>query len=208
MFNLLQEYDRDELLAFVGSKQGYSGIIWGPRDTRCVIIAPGGKGGKSAGYGDSLNQDGTRYYIGQGGKGDQNPNGASNSLLANGERSVLFFSTKEPTSKEVRERGNRRKRYTYEGIFQVASWEYFVPKLGTRGGDQLLRFHLIPAGNVFSLSSDIESTKPALKITESDFLELRSKILRRDGKITKGKMAQKEYIQRSKDYDAPLKQGR
>lgn len=199
MFHLYQEYDRNELLAFVGSKQGYSGIIWGPKEPTCVIVTSGGKGAKSAGYGDGLNEDGTRYYIGQGSKGDQDPKSASNSLLANKERSILFFSTTEPTTQQVQERGNRRKRYKYEGIFQVASWDYHVPEEGIRRNDKLLRFLLIPASNVFGINSDIQESGPTLEVSESNLHNLRFKLLKESGKPTKGMQSQKEYIRRSKE---------
>jgi 5-methylcytosine-specific restriction protein A len=199
MFNVHQEYDRNELLAFVGSKQGYSGIIWGSKETSCVIVTSGGKAGKSAGYDDSPNDDGTRYYIGQGGEGDQNHDSASNSLLANGERSILFFSTTEPTAKQVRERGNRRKRYKFEGIYEVGSWEYFIPQDGVRMNDKLLRFLLIPASNVFSIIVDSQDTESFQRASESDLHNLRSKLLREAGKPTKGRLSPREYIRRSKE---------
>lgn len=123
IFRSNQEYHRQDLLNFVGSKQIQSGIIWGPIEPDYVIVTSGGKHGKSAGYGDEKQGDGTWIYIGQGAKGDQNPNSTANSLLINKQRTVLLFSTNEPTSIEARIRGNWKKLYKFEGTYDVLSWE-------------------------------------------------------------------------------------
>jgi hypothetical protein len=61
---------------------------------------------------------------------------------------VLLFSTRQPTSAEVKARGNHLKRYRFEGVFEGQGWEYFVPKRGKRANDKLLVFHLTPAGDI------------------------------------------------------------
>ena len=71
MFVKGQEYDRQELLDFVGSKQNQSGIIWGNKEPGCVIVTSGGKHSDSVGYGDTKKLDGSWNYIGQGSNGHQ-----------------------------------------------------------------------------------------------------------------------------------------
>ena len=80
-FILGQSYDRTDLLAFVGSRQGQSGIIWGTAQPGVVICTSGGRHGAKAGYTDGANDDGTWTYYGQGEKGDQDPNSPANRLL-------------------------------------------------------------------------------------------------------------------------------
>ena len=165
MFQLNKEYDRQELLDFIGSKQNQSGIIWGNKEPDCVIITSGGKHGKNAGYEDTIQEDGSWKYIGQGSKGDQLSTTKANSLLANQERNVLLFSTREPTGKERKERGNARKRYRFEGIFDVLSYR-FVPGEGIRSGDQLIQFHLVPADNIFDNTSSDEIDVPTTSLED------------------------------------------
>ncbi len=144
MFDLGVEYERNDLLDFVGSKQNQSGIIWGKKDSSVVIVTSGGRHGKMVGYGDEQNVDGSWAYIGQGEKGDQDPYKYSNSLLTNKERSVLFFSTREPNAEEVRERGSHKKLYRFEGVFAVLDWKFVIPESGKRRGDKLIEYQLIP----------------------------------------------------------------
>ncbi len=199
MFILMHEYDRVELLKFVGSKQGQSGIIWGPKDTTCVIVTSGGRGGKRAGYGDIRNNDGTILYIGQGEKGDQDPSTFANALLVKGERSVLFFSTREPNAKEVRLQGNHKKLYKFEGIYQVVSWDFIVPSTGKRAKDKLLQFYLVPANNIFDLSPTTID-KPSLQGKEVPSLaDLKKKLKSNNNKPTKGKSNIKDYFIRSQE---------
>ncbi|QNK64833.1 hypothetical protein H7F33_10275 [Pedobacter sp. PAMC26386] len=122
-FKIHEEYFREDVLEFVGSGQQQSGIIWGPKEPRCVIVTSGGSYGKKSGYEDKREKDGTWIYIGQGSKGDQNPHNYANGLLTSQQRNVLLFSTRDSTSKEIRERGSRKNRYKFEGIFDVLSWE-------------------------------------------------------------------------------------
>jgi len=192
MFTTNQEYDRQDLLDFVGSKQLQSGIIWGDKQPNCVIITSGGSYGEDSGYHDKRNEDGSWLYIGQGSTGDQNVNAKANSLLVKKERNVLLFSTKEPTSKEIRERGTRRKRYKFEGFFDVLSYE-LVSGQGSRSVDKLIQFHLIPSENIFN-HDNIETP-----IEESDLnlKELRDRIKVGNAEYKTQKITVKEYRQRS-----------
>lgn len=138
------EYRRAELLAFVGSKQAQSGVIWGPLEPGCLICTSGGRHGKKVGYTDERLPDGTWYYFGQGQEGDQRLENAANIRLASGERSVLLFTTREPSSREVAAQGGYGKRFAFCGSFNVAAVETIVPTSGPRKEDRLLRFSLLP----------------------------------------------------------------
>ncbi|MFS2187239.1 HNH endonuclease [Mucilaginibacter sp. Mucisp84] len=149
MFKIYQEYERQELTGFVGSNQLQTGIISGYKQPGSVIITSGGRHGKRVGYTNQQFSDGSWLYIGQGGEGDQNINAPGNKLLAE-KRDVLLFSTREPNAHEVRLRGNHRKLYKFEGIFDVAGWEYKKVSEGERKGDTLLFFYLVPACNIYT----------------------------------------------------------
>lgn len=199
MFIISQDYDRNELLEFIGSKQVQSGIIWGKKDNSCVIVTSGGRGGKSAGYGDIKNDDGSFYYIGQGEKGDQNTSKYSNSLLINGDKSILFFSTREPNAEEVRKRGNYRKLYRFEGIYQVASWDFFVPSEGKRINNRLLKFLLVPAKNIFNVQSTFVNKQDETIYVPKTLEELKKRLSNINGKPKKGQSSSREYFIRSLD---------
>ena len=200
MFTLNQEYERSDLLSFVGSKQGQSGIIWGEKDPTCVIITSGGRHGKRAGYSDIRNPDGSFEYIGQGTEGDQDPARFSNSLLVKGERTILYFSTREPNALEVRVRGNHRKFYRFEGIFEVASWDTFIPLDGTRTGNVLLKFILVPASNVYSATPQLDILEESSQLYGSNALVLlRNKIVQKNLQPLRGVSSTREYISRSQD---------
>lgn len=193
MFEIDQEYDRQELLNFVGSRQVQSGIIWGDKEPGCIIVTSGGKHSDSAGYGDKENPDGTWSYIGQGSTGDQSVDNFANALLINERRDVLLFVTREPSNKEQRERGNRRKRYKFKGIYQVLSHSFNSPKEGNRAEDKLLVFHLIPAANIYG--SNLEPTSLS---TPNSLPDLKKKILKNERKTGKGKpLSVVEYRDRS-----------
>jgi len=144
-FALGTDYKRQDLLDFVGSKQAQSGVIWGPLEPGCVICTSGGRHGKKIGYTDERVPDGTWLYFGQGQSGDQSLTNAANARLADGQRSVLLFTTREPTAREVATQGNYQKRFTFGGSFNVSAVETVVPLSGPRKGDSLLRFKLVPA---------------------------------------------------------------
>lgn len=198
MFVVSQEYFRNDLLNFVGSQQKISGIIWGKKDETCAIVTSGGESGKSLGYTDKKNDDGSFLYIGQGGKGDQNPKRFSNSLLVNGQRSILLFTTSEPTAEQKKRLDSRRKLYTFEGIFEVKSWNFITVTEGKRKNDKLLEFLLVPVNNIYNTYTPIgsqlfaNSKKPTLA-------ELRKKVKHLSSKPPKGSVATREYFMRSED---------
>lgn len=194
IFTIGKEYPREDLLAFVGSKQTQVGIIWGSKVTCCVICTAGGRHSQKAGYRDQQNHDGSWDYFGQGQVGHQNPENYGNKLLINGEKSILLFSTHEPTSKEIQTRKHLSmehpysKRYSFEGSYNVGSWDFIVPKQGKRKGDKLLKFHLYPESNV-----DDEQISPSLYQTGNSLLELRAQALKKKGMPCKGKVSSTEY---------------
>lgn len=144
-FALGEEYHRHALLDFVGSKQAQSGVIWGPREPGYIVCTSGGRHGKKAGYFDEPLGDGSWFYFGQGGKGDQSLSNAANSRLASGNSSVLLFTTREPTAREITTQGGYGKRFRFLGSYSVVAMEMVVPDSGPRKGDHLLRFHLMHA---------------------------------------------------------------
>jgi len=152
-FEIGTEYERDELLDFVGSQQNQSGIIWGKRQPNCLIVTTGGKHAKNAGYSDRRSDNGSWNYIGQGSGGDQDVGKYANSLLVGGERNILLFSTREPNATEFKLRASRRKFYRYEGMFDAISWEYITPTTGKRRGDKLIQVHFYPVSNVYAQES-------------------------------------------------------
>ena len=144
-FQLGKEYRRGDLLDFVGSKQGQSGVLWGDREAGCLICTSGGRHGKKAGYADEILDDGSWWYFGQGQKGDQSLQNAANAKLALGQRSVLLFTSREPTGMEKKAQGGYGKLYAFRGSFNVAGYEFVTPSVGPRNGDQLLKYYLLPA---------------------------------------------------------------
>jgi 5-methylcytosine-specific restriction protein A len=122
VFEFGREYARSQLLPTVGSKQRQGGIIWGLGDPSCVIITSGGHHSKRAGYGDAKNADGAWNYFGQGENEGQNPDSPANQLLIEGQRSVLLFTTRHPTLREVQVQGGYSSFYKYEGAFSSAPW--------------------------------------------------------------------------------------
>jgi 5-methylcytosine-specific restriction protein A len=195
-FQINHEYLREDLLEFVDSKQQQSGIIWGPKEPGCVIVTSGGRHGKSAGYHDGKNEDGSWSYIGQGSKGHQDPERFSNSLLTNQQKSVILFSTKEPNSKEAKERGNRKKRYKFEGIFEVLSWGKIKVTEGKRLGDQLVVYHLIPSNNIFN-DFEVEAAIPIKNGLTLEDLEKKIKDTPRKNE-PRIKLTVQEYKERSR----------
>jgi 5-methylcytosine-specific restriction protein A len=199
MFIVGKEYLRKELLDFVGSRQTQVGIIWGKRESGCVICTTGGRHSQQAGYHDKRNDDGTWDYFGQGQVGNQNPKSYSNRILVSGEKSVLLFSTQEPTSKEIimRKKSSMKqpyaKRYTFQGIYNVGCWDIYVPIKGTRKGNKLLKFDLYPDDDTKD-----EQVDSCLGQRESSLIELRKQALEKNGKPCKGKVSSREYKKTSK----------
>ena len=145
-FVIGQEYERSRLLEFVGSRQMQSGVLWGSEEPGCLICTSGGRGGKKAGYSDERLSDGTWWYFGQGRTGNQSLSNSANSKLSSGKYSVLLFTTREPTAREVAARGTYGKLFSYCGQFNVSGFDQFVPSSGNRQGDKLWRFSLLPIG--------------------------------------------------------------
>lgn len=146
-FGVGQEYERSLLLDFVGSRQMQSGVLWGSKERGCLVCTSGGRGGKKAGYSDEMLADGSWWYFGQGMVGDQSLENAANAKLASGRLSVLLFTTREPTAREVASRGGYGKLFAFRGEFNAVRFEPFTPSDGNRTGDRLWRFHLVPAGD-------------------------------------------------------------
>ena len=192
MFIIGAEYYRSELLAYVGSKQAQSGIIWGIKHPECVIITSGGKHSITAGYEDAQSANGSWIYFGQGARGDQNPLLYSNKLLTDRERSVLLFSTREPTKEEAQKRGSRSKRYRFEGVFGVQGWEYFVPGHGTRENDKLLLFHLVPANSIFYESAISDINEGDADAMGQNLAKIRDNLLSNEKHLT-GFVSIREY---------------
>jgi 5-methylcytosine-specific restriction protein A len=194
-FILGKRYSRVELLEYVGSKQQQSGIIWGEKRPEVVICTSGGKHGAEAAYTDRPHADGTWAYFGQGAKGDQSPDTYANQLLVQGQRSVLLFTTREPTASEARTSGNRKKQYTFMGGFCVGSWDNLTPESGKRKGDSLLTFTLVPineADETFPQGHTVPKEKD-----EDLMAKLRSSLRAMDGTPKKGTYEPREYFRRS-----------
>jgi 5-methylcytosine-specific restriction protein A len=176
MFIVGVEYPRHLLLEYVGSKQAQAGILWGDKHPDCVVVTSGGRHSKEAGYEDKQYPDGSWVYFGQGGTGDQEPNRYSNRLLVDEERSVLLFTTREPSTEEVIGRNSHAKLYRFEGIFGVRGWEFFIPSQGLRKGNKLLLFHLIPNKNVLSNWEPDDIENEIENENNDSLLDLRNKL--------------------------------
>jgi len=159
-FTIGKEYARQRLLDFVGSRQAQSGVIWGPRELGCIICTSGGRHGKKAGYFDELLPDGSWWYFGQGTNGNQEMTNSANSKLASLGLSVLLFTTREPTAREIATQGGYGKLFGYRGLFNVVDYEFHVPENGIRAGDRLLRFRLVPTTEGDESHPNDESTIP------------------------------------------------
>lgn len=174
-FVINNEYLRSELLSFVGSRQGQSGVIWGAKEPGCLIVTSGGRHSKRAGYSDKPVGGGAWEYFGQGEQGDHNLRQQANRLLVAGDRTVLLFTTREPSASEARERGHHKKRYKFVGAFQSDGHEIYIPENGIREGNKLLKFSLLPvrdgevvddidegevAGNFSSLRQELIAEAP------------------------------------------------
>lgn len=159
-FTLAAEYKRQELLAFVGSRQGQSGVIWGPRIPNGLICTSGGRHGRKAGYADEQLADGSWYYFGQGTVGPQNLKNPANAKLSAPETTVFLFQCREPTTVEISHRKSYGKLYKYMGQFVVAGHEQYIPTIGTRAGEPLFRFHLLPVNAVIGVEAAAEFEIP------------------------------------------------
>lgn len=190
------EYKRVELLAFVGSKQRQSGVIWGPLEPGCLICTSGGRHGKKVGYSDEALPDGTWMYFGQGTEGDQDFANPANSKLASGIRSVLLFTTREPTAKEVAASGNYAKLFVFRGSFNVSGVDHFVPEAGPRRGNRLLRFRLIPADESAGAIS-YDRVEPETAASPADLRDLQRRLAADASAPAAARLGLSEYRSRS-----------
>lgn len=181
------EYVRADLLAFVGSKQRQSGVLWGARRPGVLICTSGGRHGLRAGYQDQEFPGGWIYF-GQGTSGDQSLTNPANRRLASGAFSILLFTTREPTASEIRSAGNYGKRFRYQGEFNVLDYDLVQAAYGSRAGQTLLQFNLVRISDSkddYSLVSTvngppIDQTGAATAIRERiAFYRLRSQQVRK-----------------------------
>ena len=135
-FKVGQSYAREEILPFLGSKQRFSGIVYGAVEPGMVAVFTGSRHGTRAGYLDHWNDDGSFSYCGQGTKGDQRLTGA-NKIMVDPVRTVLFFETWRP-----RNTWKGRNRFLGEHLVAGYHWERGQ---GDRSEDQLLIVTLVPA---------------------------------------------------------------
>lgn len=198
MFILNEKYERTELLKFIGSKQPQSGIIWNKEGSDSIIVTTGGRHTKRVGYSDNLQADGSWIYTGQGENGDQNPHSFANSLLTNLDKKVLLFSTLEPNSKEVLERGNHKKLYQFEGVYEVSSWKLETQTDGKRKGDKLVKYILQPVEEYDDQNTLFQDPLENILLEPSEFYNLRKKALEHANKPSKSNIVVlTEYKKRS-----------
>ena len=161
MFILNQLYPRDDLKKFVESNQKQSGILYpkglSPDNVEFVVITSGGRHGKQVGYQDHQNKDGSWTYYGQGGKGNQNHESLGNRMLLSTKSRKLLFSTREPTSEEVKKRGHYGKLYLFEGVFNLSTWSMQLVENGSRAGDRLIEAILSPADEIPHVAESISN---------------------------------------------------
>ncbi|MBV7427222.1 HNH endonuclease [Acidovorax sp. sif0715] len=144
------------------------------------------------GYDDGQQPDGSWIYIGQGGSGDQSLTNAANAKLGSNERSVLLFTTREPTSKEIAQQGYG-KLYTFRGSFNVSGVDFFRPDEGPRKGDLLARFFLVEAEDS---RAELGAIEPPINDTSLELAALRPLVARRPTPTT-NRMTVLEYRARS-----------
>lgn len=152
MFIVGQEYPRDDLKNFAETKAQQTGILYKsgakPDEVKFVILTSGGKAKNKLGYEDREISDGKWEYFGQGTEGNQDPSQMANRMLLNKGSTKLLFSTRQPTSAEIKSRGHERKRYKFEGAYEFESWSYFEPEDGERKCHQLICVTLSPVGEI------------------------------------------------------------
>ena len=203
-----EEYARKALLDYVGSRQRQSGIIWGKKRDDTLICTSGGRHGERVGYQDCPGDSGIWLYFGQGERGDQDPKRYSNRLLTEGKRTVLLFTTRELTAREIRTRagssGKYSKMYHYRGAFRVEAGETFTPSQGRRSGDRLLRFMLVP-----DVEHELTSPGTPPKTSTSDeasWLAIRRDLVLAAAEATKGRLSEHEYWLRNRQLRAYVRE--
>ena len=118
LFKIGQSYAREEILPFVGSKQRFSGIVYGSAEPDLVVVFTGSRHGTRAGYLDRWNDDGSFSYCGLGTTGNQRLVGA-NKVLVDPLRTVLLFETWRP-------RGTSKGKNWFLGDHLVAGYGWEV----------------------------------------------------------------------------------
>jgi 5-methylcytosine-specific restriction enzyme A len=143
-FRVGHDYRREELLAFLGSRQQQSGVLWGSQVHGWVICTTGGRHAHHAGYSDRLCSDGTWHYFGQGREGDQDWSAPANRKLLDPDTSILLFTTREPSRLEIQTSNSYKKWYSFAGVFKFLTAEEIIPTTGARCGDKLIRLTFAP----------------------------------------------------------------
>jgi 5-methylcytosine-specific restriction protein A len=136
-----ESYDREQILAAIGSKQPQSGIVYATDNLDYMAVFTGGRHGKRAGYQDEWAPDGTFHYYGQGTRGDQKLSGSNKILALHQGIVLLFFTWKTKKSWKGRQR--------FLGEFRVLGYDW-IEGIGSRQGNHLLVFSLLPAENILS----------------------------------------------------------
>ncbi len=183
-FEIGRSYDREQILAFLGSKQRQSGIVYGKANREYIAVFTGGRSGRRAGYEDGWGPDGTFLYCGQGSKGDQRL-ARANKVLANHRGIVLLFETWKP-------KNTWKGKQRFLGEFTVLGFDWFSGS-GTREGDRLLVFSLLPAAGL-----TMPRQAPDIRYEElNDIAVLRSKAIEASRESTPARMTLAEYRTRS-----------
>lgn len=196
MFLVGRDYKREQLLAFTGSRQTQTGIMWGPSAPGCVACTSGGRLKNRHGYADERFPDGSWAYYGQGSAGDHVPTRVANRILLEGQRTVLLFTTREAKRKPgMKGKGTWAKWYRFEGAFVVAAWQWVTPTQGPRAGNALLRFSLVPCEATVATAG---TTEEVTSLQGATAVELRERLQSVGaGEPQKGIYNPREYIIRS-----------
>lgn len=112
--------------------------------------------------------------------------------MAQGQLSILLFTTREPTASEVRERGGWGKLFAFRGGFQSGGHEVAVPTTGARAGNKLIRFKLIPVADI-----PHEQLPKADDVVDEDMLSSRQELLEESRIARRGVISVVEYRCRS-----------
>jgi len=178
-----KSYDREGILAFLGSKQWQSGIVYGYSNPGYIAVFSGGRHGKRAGYEDGWNQDGTFRYFGQGTRGNQRLT-RSNKVLAEHRGIILVFETWKPKKSW---KGKQR----FIGEYRVIGCE-LQAGINSRKNDQLLLFSLVPVEG-FPHHDDLNN----LDSTEDSIVDLRVAAIAAAQPRTSTNITRSEYRSRS-----------
>lgn len=176
-------YDREQVLAFLGSRQPQSGIVHGTANPDYIAIFTGGRSSKPAGYEDGWGQDGVFRYCGQGARGDQRLT-RSNKVLAEHQGIVLIFETWKP-------RNSWKGRQRFLGEYRMLGYQWQVGS-DSRQGDRLLVFSLVPVENV--PRHDLVGTTAA---TAGDIAALRAEAVAAGQPVVPARATRAEYRSRS-----------